>query len=763
MANKFPKFRTDIEVTPRVEEGEGLRYILRDPRTDKIFTFGEEEYFICRHLDGQTPLPDIQNLFYQHFHITLEPEHLEAFVRNLGTLELMEYAPPAEEIPWHFPVYYKKHTFGNPDRWLQRLAPWFSWCFTRTFVAAVAVLMLLWLIILVHNFDFFRYEVTHTLWNPGPFVLETLLGLLVINLIGEVAKALALKHWGGNVPEFCVGLAYRMIPTFHFDLTDLWTKKKDIQLKILSSGLIAQLALLGIGMLGWRITSPWSSMHTFWVIFTIAAQFFFLINFIPLLPRDGYYLLGAWLEIPDLFNRSRSLVEVWFYRRPLPEPVTLKERLRFKIFGGLSIAFLFSFWLLVLGIVGYCLIWYWNLKGLGACLFLMILGLRYGDAMKVLNSKLFSHKDRSAGSKKGFFSKKGLIWLGVLIVLIIIFFIPYPYDAGGNFWILPTHQLSIRAVVPGEIKQVLVHQGEWVQKGQTLAFLLDKDQKAQMESAKESLEAAQQQLAMMKAGAQPEAVAAAAQKVKLAQKALYYDTIEANRYTKMYKEKSVSQEDYLSKLKARDQDRENVLLAQKNLALVKVPYRPEQIKGQEAEVRRLQAALTLAEKNLKLTKITAPMSGKLITAKLLQKAGQYLNIGDMLGVIEDPRVVQADIEVPEDDISLVKLGDRVKIKTWARPSKTYIGKVIAIAPSAYNEPRHRIERVLTEREYRTMQVLKEEGQVIRVISQFPKTDDLLHTGMTGYAKINTTYMPLGMAYTRWLRRLVYVEIWSWIP
>jgi len=39
----------------------------------------------------------------------------------------------------------------------------------------------------------------------------------------------------------------------------------------------------------------------------------------------------------------------------------------------------------------------------------------------------------------------------------------------------------------------------------------------------------------------------------------------------------------------------------------------------------------------------------------------------------------------------------------------------------------------------------------------------LHTGMTGYAKINTTYMPLGMAYTRWLRRLVYVEIWSWIP
>jgi len=762
LATQLPKFRTDLEVIPRVVEGEGLRYVIKDPRTEKIFAFGEEEYFICRQFDGQTSLSAIQAAFYQQFHLPLDLEQLEAFVRHLAGLELVEVALAAEEIPWHFPVYYKRHSLGNPDRWLKRLAPWFSWCFTRTFVVGVAFLMLMWLILVVKYSSFYRYEVVHNLWNPGPFILETLLGLFVINLIGEFAKALALKHWGGSVPELCLGLAYRVIPTFHFDISDLWTKKRDVQLKILSAGLMAQLALVAIGMLGWRITAPWTSIHLFWVVFTMSAQFFFLINFIPLLPRDGYFLLGAWLETPELFTRSRGLVEAWFFRRPLPEPVTLRQRRWYKVFGGASVAFLFIFWLVILGIVGYCLIWHWKLKGLGACLFLIILGLRYGDNMKMLSSRLFSHQGLSS-NHSGFFTKKRLIGLGVLLLLIIIFFIPYPYDAGGNFWILPTHQLSIRSVVPGEIEEVLVREGEWVQKGQPLALLLDKDQKARLDSAKESLTAAQEKLAMMKKGAKPEEIAKAAQEVKLAQKALQYSSIEADRFIKMFREKSVSELDYLNKLKARDEDRERVILAQKNLDLVKVPFRPEEIRGQEAEVRRLEAGLALAEKNQQLTKICAPAEGRLITAHPLQKAGQYLDVGDLLGVIEDARIIQAEIEVPENDITLVKLGARVKIKTWAIPTKTYAGKVTAIAPAAYNQPRHRVERVLTEKEFRTMQVLADQGQVIRVISEFPKTDGLLHTDMTGYAKIHAKYMPLGVAYTRWLMRLILVEIWSWLP
>jgi putative peptide zinc metalloprotease protein len=762
VATQLAKFRQDLEVIPRVVEGEGLRYILKDPQTAKIFAFRQEEYFICRQLDGQTPLPAVQDAFYRHFHISMELEQLEAFVRHLASLELLEYTLPPEEMPWHFPVYYKKHTLGNPDRVLQGLSFFFSWCFNRIFVICVGLLVLMGIIILVKYFSFYRYQVVNTLWKPGPFVLETLLGLFVVNMVGEFGKALALKHYGGNVPEVCVGLAYRLIPTFQFDISDLWTKKKAEQLKILSAGLVGQLLLWAVGMLAWRISAPWTNIHMFWVIFTVSAQFFFLINLIPLLPRDGYFLMGAWLEISDLFYRARGLVEAWVFRRPLPEPLTTRERLGFKVFGVLSIGFLVTFWMLVLGIIGYCLIWYWKLKGLGACLFLFILGLRYGDAMKQLARRLFSPRGNLL-SQEGFIKNKLLFWLGALVILIIIFLIPYPFEAGGNFKILPINQLSIRAVVSGQIETVQVQEGQWVEKGQVLALLLDKDQKARMDSAKESLAAAQEKLNWMRIGPKPEEVAKAAQEVKLVAKALQYSSVEADRYTKMFREKSVSEEEYMNKMKARDEDRERLVLAQKNLALVKVPFRPEEIKAQEAEVRRLEAELALAEKNLQLTKILSPTEGRLITAYPLQKVGQYLDVGDLLGVIENARITIAEIEVPENDITQVKVGARVKLKTWALPTKTFTGKVTEIAPVGYDQNRHRVERALTEREFRSMQIIQDSDKVIRVLSEFPDTDGLLRTDMSGYAKIRGKWMPLGVAFTRWLMRLVLVEIWSWIP
>ena len=114
---------------------------------------------------------------------------------------------------------------------------------------------------------------------------------------------------------------------------------------------------------------------------------------------------------------------------------------------------------------------------------------------------------------------------------------------------------------------------------------------------------------------------------------MQYSTAEADRYTKMFREKSVSEVDYMNKLKARDEDRERLTLSRKNLALVKVPFRPEEIKAQEAEVRRLEAELALADKNLQLTKILSPTEGRLITAYPLQKVGQYLDVGELLGSI----------------------------------------------------------------------------------------------------------------------------------
>ena len=167
----FPKFRSDVEVNPRIVEGEGLQYIFKDPRSDKIFAFGEVEYFICRHLDGQTSLPAIQDILQQQYDISIDLKQLEAFIRHLTILELVDYPLPPEELPWHFPVYYKKYSLGNPDRWLARCASWFSWCFSRSCVVILGILVFLALMIMFKYFSVYRQEVKSLLWNPGPFFL----------------------------------------------------------------------------------------------------------------------------------------------------------------------------------------------------------------------------------------------------------------------------------------------------------------------------------------------------------------------------------------------------------------------------------------------------------------------------------------------------------------------------------------------------------------------------------------------------------------
>jgi hypothetical protein len=134
-------------------------------------------------------------------------------------------------------------------------------------------------------------------------------------------------------------------------------------------------------------------------------------------------------------------------------------------------------------------------------------------------------------------------------------------------------------------------------------------------------------------------------------------------------------------------------------------------------------------------------------------------------VIEDSTHFLAEIEVAEEDISKVKIGAEVKLRTWANPTRTLMGKTIEIAPVAYEKSLHQIERTLSGREQLLGQkeVLKPAGKVVRVLSEFPREGDAVKTDMTGYAKIKTEILPVGLAFSRWLVRFVWVEVWSWLP
>jgi len=765
MQRSLPKLRNDLIISASNRPGGGFNYLIKDPTSNEVYDFGEEEYFVCKHLDGQTSLDSIQIAFENHFGFPLKLQQLEAFLIQLETLGLLLwFQEKPSYVYWPSTLQFPKKRLFNPNKILGLLATSFSWCFSRFFLISSCLVFILALGVAFKYFSVFRDEIP-IFWQPGPFFLKLILGLLIINVLGEVGKGVACKFYGGNVYEFGVGLVYRIIPYMYVDLSGaFWEIKRQPLMRIFFSGLFCQALALALAIIGWKNTPYWSSLHTFFALFIVPASFFFLLNLIPLLPRDGYILISLWLEVTDLYNRSRALCRSWIFRRRLPEPLSEREILGFKWYGVLSVGFNFLLWTLIFLIIGYLLIWQWRLKGVGALIFLVLLILRFEDQLKRWIMGI-PGLGRVWAGETGSIRLSLLIKLGLLALFIIIMLLPYPFEPGGEFKLIPIKQLAIRAEVPGRLHSVLVEENQWVNAGQPVAALSGKDQQARQNQAKAAYEGALEKLQMYYQGPKPEEIALAEQEVKLTAKSLEYSKIEAERAFKMFTEKAIADKEYQHNLKIRDEDREKYILAKKNLERIKSWPRPEEIKMQEAEVKRLKAELEHAEKNLLLTKLVSPMEGKVITAYPSQAVGQYFDAGDLFAVVEDPRTFIAEIEVPEEDAEEVRIGASVKLKTWAYPTKTFKGQVTAIAPVGYEKRRHRVERAYSEKEWRFGQkeVIKEQGKVIRVMSEFPNPDGFLKTDMTGYAKIQGRWMPVGVAFTRWLMRFFSVEVWSWIP
>lgn len=364
-------------------------------------------------------------------------------------------------------------------------------------------------------------------------------------------------------------------------------------------------------------------------------------------------------------------------------------------------------------------------------------------------------------------SPRTMVKLGILaFIAVVALFIPfYPFTVGGDFKLLPVKQLGVRAQVASDIKEVLVIEGEWVKAGQTLAILVGRDQERRVGELKATLDEARARLALLEKGPKPEEVSRAEQAAKTAVTDYEYSKRESDRAEKMYKDKAISEQDYQAALRRRDVDREELVFAERNLELVKSGARQEEVDAIKAEIRRLEVDLAHAQEDVKLTTLVSPIEGRIITPGLAAKIGQRLVEGDLFAVIEDSRTIIAEIEVPEEDVGEVTIGAKVTLKLWTYSDDALEGTVAEVAPVAFERSRGRVEqRTLSEREMLYEQEpLREQGKVVRVLTELPNTDNRLKTDMTGYAKIASGHKTLAAAFLGWVVRFVQVEVWSWIP
>jgi len=211
----------------------------------------------------------------------------------------------------------------------------------------------------------------------------------------------------------------------------------------------------------------------------------------------------------------------------------------------------------------------------------------------------------------------------------------------------PEFKVVITPEVSGEIVYLPVKEGQRVRKGDLLLKIKQDQYLAQRDRAVANLQSAKASLAI--------------QKIQLQKIESDY-----NRIQELFK-KGLSSEAELEAIKAQyETARAQVLAA-------------------ESTVQQMEAAVKEANENLAKTVITSPMDG--IVSQLNVKLGERVlgtgfTQGSNLMTIADLSKMVAVVDVDENDVVLISIGDTAKVKVDAFPGKVFKGVVYEIGNTA---------------------------------------------------------------------------------
>ncbi len=225
---------------------------------------------------------------------------------------------------------------------------------------------------------------------------------------------------------------------------------------------------------------------------------------------------------------------------------------------------------------------------------------------------------------------------------------PVLMTAGG--YIVAESEITVSSKVAGRIDSLSVNEGDLVQKGDVIALLDSEEFQVQKEEAQAKLEKAYLNLK---------------HKQELYQK----DVAEVKRRRELFKEHLISPAEL---------DREEKTAVVSELELDQA----------QSEVEVCKKQLELAEIRAAESTIRAPITGTVIdkisdVGEMLFPMKTFEGVsGSAIVTLADLEVMNVEVDINEDEINKIHIGNPALITPDSFPDKTYEGEVTAISPMA---------------------------------------------------------------------------------
>jgi len=484
--------RPDLRARQHRYQGR-VYWVVKDPVGLQYFRFEEEEYAILQMLDGQSSLDEIAERFERQFPPqTIRTEELQQFIGMLhrSGLVITDAAGQGTQLKKRRDKRVRAERLGtltnilsirfkgiDPDRFLNFLYPYVRWFFTVPAMIVCLSLGLAALTLILVQFDVFQsrlpsfqsfFAAQNWLWLG--------LTLAITKILHELGHGLSCKHFGGECHEIGVMLLV-LTPCLYCNVSDSWMlPNRWHRAAIGAAGMYVELVLASIATFIWWFTEPGPLNYICLNVMFISSVSTILFNANPLLRYDGYYILSDIMEIPNLRQKSSSILNrklgKWCLGLEEPEDPFLPKRHQ-GFFAFYSVAAAAYRWVVVLSILFFLnkVFEPYGLKFLGQLIALSALyGLVIQPFVKLF--KFFKVPGRLGKVKRWrMYTTLGLIAAAVAGVLMI----PLPSHVYCSLVVQPRGAESVYVAVDGILEEVLVETGQQVQKDQPLAQLKNID------------------------------------------------------------------------------------------------------------------------------------------------------------------------------------------------------------------------------------------------------------------------------------------------
>lgn len=298
-------------------------------------------------------------------------------------------------------------------------------------------------------------------------------------------------------------------------------------------------------------------------------------------------------------------------------------------------------------------------------------------------------------------NKKFIAILTVLLVLGVVYG-SYKYIHSLSHEGTDDAQIekNMNPIIPrltGYVTKVYVKDNDYVKKGDTLFTIDNKDYLVKLEDAKAALVAAESNFEVSKAdvgsamasvSVSDANVQSAGGNIETAKIRLGRATNDFERYDNLYKNHSITKQQYEQALAAKQeaesqlrilQQQQKASNFQKSVIIAKSNVSNKMTEVAAANIKRAQAMLDAAKLNLEYTVVTASNDGQV--SKIAIQPGQLVQPGQSLFYIINNEEAWVIANFKETQLNKMKMGQKVTIKVDAYPETNFEGEITSFSPA----------------------------------------------------------------------------------